>query len=156
MIENKQNIKIEKCFYITNDSKEIESVLNKFQNCLPSLRSGIEYRRMIAQKLAKYAFFLVYRVDGEYIAFSAFYANNYNTKTAYISFIAVAENHRDKQIGSLILNKVVDIALNNGMEYIKLEVNKNNTAHSFYLKNGFKDLDEASCESIYMIKRIGE
>ncbi len=149
-------IELGRNFHLLDHVEQIKEVLTEFQDCLPELKFSDEYRAKMADKFAKYAFFLVYRVDELNMGFSAFYSNDYETKTAYISFIAVAEKHREKRIGSLLLNQVFDIALQNGMEYIKLEVYKTNAAHSFYLKNGFKDLCDASNGSIYMIRRIGE
>ena len=150
-----KTVTLQKNFYLLNNANDIEDILTEFQNCLPELATSAEYRRNMADKFAKHAFFLLYKDNNHNQGFSAFYSNDDNLKTAYISFIAVAEDYRGNRIGSLLLNQVINIALQNNMTYIKLEVKKSNTAHDFYKKNGFKYWGEASENSIYMIRRIG-
>lgn len=57
-----------------------------------------------------------------------------------IDFI-VHINHRKKGIGSLLLNKAIEVSISNNCKSISLEVKSTNkNAISFYIKNNFKNV----------------
>ena len=153
----KKSVKHDAFFAFYKIPEQIQAVLTEFRYCLPELNFSEEYRHMMAEKFSKHAVFLVYENSFDKIGFVAFYANDYESKIAYISFIAVAEQYRRKKIGQLLLIKVCDIAKERGMKSIKIEVYKSNiNARHFYCNNGFEELCEASAKSIYMVKRLGD
>ena len=140
---------------LIKNAQQIKDILTEFQDALPILKTSEEYRESMAEKFSRYAYFLVLQSNNENSGFCAFYANDSNTKTAYISFIAVADKFRGQHFGKQILEKVISISKETGMEFIKLEVLKTNIiAQNFYIRNGFKILENASDKSIYMIKSI--
>ena len=142
-------------FRIIKETALIKDVLTEFQDALPILKTSEEYRESMSEKFSRYAYFLVLQSNNENSGFCAFYANDSNTKTAYISFIAVADKFRGQHFGKQILEKVISISREAGMEFVKLEVLKTNiVAQNFYIRNGFKILEDASDNSIYMIKSI--
>jgi len=60
--------------------------------------------------------------------------------TVFLSKIYLNESEQTKGIGQLMMNRVVDFAIEKGAKMVHLTVNKNNTkAIRFYEKNGFKN-----------------
>lgn len=87
--------------------------------------------------------------------YAAMYANDYRNKEAYITLFAVRPDMKRMRVGSNLLKACVDIALEQGMKAIKLEVrNNNSTAIQFYKSNGFEYEKACSQESIYMCRRL--
>ena len=50
------------------------------------------------------------------------YANNLETRVAYISMIGVLGCMQGRHIGSQLMRKCIQVAQNNGMQFIRLEV----------------------------------
>ncbi len=57
---------------------------------------------------------------------------------AELNYIVVSEDYRLKGIGQKLLNFCIEDLEKNKVKTISLEVNKNNKAVNFYLKNNFK------------------
>lgn len=112
-----------------------------------------EFYKDITDKLSKNAkVFVAYAKD--ILGYNAFYCNNSNTKTAYISLIAVDKSKQNMRIGKRLLKSCEDFCLSNGMLYLDLEVRKNNIqARSFYEKNKFHIIDERE-QSYIMRKKL--
>lgn len=137
-----------------SDESGILKILSEFQDYLPPLKNG-EYRKSAAEKLSKYACCILLRKDYVNVGFAAIYANDKETKTGFIPFIAVSEHFRKRNYGTLLLDTLIRIAKDNQMEQIKLEVYKSNTnAQIFYLKNGYQYLTDGDNDSVFMIKKI--
>lgn len=86
----------------------------------------------------------------------AFYANNYETKMAFITSVLVSENSKGKGIGTQLVKNCENICREKGFEKISLEVNKENyVAISLYSKFGYKPFKEGDV-SIYMEKNIAQ
>ncbi len=52
--------------------------------------------------------------------------------------IAVKENYQNQKVGTMLLNKIIDVANQNGVKTLSLEVDQTNTkAINFYKKHGF-------------------
>ncbi len=86
---------------------------------------------------------------------AAFYANSMDTKTAYLTFIAISEEFSGKGYGALLLKEVEEFSYRLGMEQIKLEVqNSNKNARNFYDKMGFEELESASKHTLYLVKTL--
>ena len=136
---------------------EIKMVLDKFQLILPQLSQSNQYRFDMSKKLLENAFFIALRLESDIIGFIAFYANDFVSHTAYVSLIAVDDGYRGLDYGRQLFEFACDRSCEMGMNKLKLEVLKNNTgAISFYRKMGLVYLCDASDESIYLIKRIGD
>lgn len=106
----------------------------------------------ITDKLSKNAKVLVAYAN-DILGYNAFYCNNSNTKTAYISLIAVAESKQNKHIGKRLLKSCEDICLSNGMIYLDLEVRKENiSAIRFYKSNAFEFKEEK--DKSYIMRKI--
>ncbi len=139
---------------ITN-KKEILKILHEFDKVFsPPISEKVEDTCNYANKLYENAYVYVARTDKN-LGFVTVYANDYNSKTAYISFIGVKEKARNMKIGKKLLEVCNKKAVEQGMEFMKLEVQKDNfIAREFYKKNGFSILGEASSKSLYMIKEL--
>lgn len=72
----------------------------------------------------------------ELIGLCIFYANNLNTKKAYINFIAIDRNFRGRNIAGEILKIVFTSAKEAGMNTVGIHTN-NIIAKECYIKNGF-------------------
>ncbi len=74
---------------------------------------------------------------------------NKDKKALYIDRFGVSVNYSRKGIGSLMINKAIDIARENGAKYLRLfVVDINKPAINLYLKNGFKQVDGVYKERI--------
>mgnify|MGYP004629998387 FL=1 len=67
---------------------------------------------------------------------------NKHAKALYIDRFGVNVNYLRKGIGSLMLNKAIDTAKDNGAEYVRLfVVDINKPAINLYIKSGFNRID---------------
>lgn len=108
-----------------------------------------------AEKLYTYA--LNYKIvkNGKEMGFFSFYMNDFATKYAYLTLIVVLPENRSDGIGSSALQYIYKKCVENGFNILKLEVDKTNEAAiSFYKKNGFVRVEDASKKSFYMEKEI--
>ena len=81
--------------------------------------------------------------DAKPIGYCAFYANDPESRDAYITLIAVRPEYQGQHIGKRLIEEVSSIALDRKMRTCTLEVMKNNLpAREFYRKNGFVFLRE--------------
>ena len=152
--EFNRSSKNENGIYLLRETDHLFEILTEFQDYLPPLKNE-EYRRSAAEKLSKYACCILLRKDYVNVGFAAIYANDKETKTGFIPFIAVSEHFRKRNYGTLLLDTLIRIAKDNQMEQIKLEVYKSNTnAQIFYLKNGYQYLTDGDNDSVFMIKKI--
>lgn len=142
-------------FNVLTDANSILRILNEFSNTLDSLKKGQEFRRNMAIKFSQNAKFLTINRDEEgVLGFAAFYCNDFNSFTAYLSMIAIKSEFRKLGHGKHLFDKIVDVSLQNHMQTIKLEVNRKNiSALSFYKSLGFEE-DSEGTDSIYLNKHI--
>lgn len=109
-----------------------------------------------ACKLQQYA--LTYKIleGNREVGFFSFYANDPGKRNAYLSLIAMKKDCRGRGIGSKALKFICSECEQRGFQILKLEVDKENEAAiRFYKANGFQVTGEASLESFYMEKEIG-
>lgn len=79
----------------------------------------------------------------------AFYANNFELKTSYITSVMVAENARGRGVATELMNRAENYSRNNGMTKMQLEVNvKNVAAISLYEKLGYSTVEKKKDSSI--------
>lgn len=135
--------------------KEILKILQEFDGVFtPSISEKVGDLSDYAMKLSENAFVYVTYKSGN-LGFVSLYANDINSKVAYISFIGVKKQARNMEIGRNLLETCFDKSIECGMEEIILEVRKNNyIADKFYKKNGFSYLKEASTQSVYLTKKL--
>ena len=82
--------------------------------------------------------FIFYKLDNNIVGFINYY--DLYDRIEIVNF-EVLNNYRKKGIGSILLQKVIEIALEKNYNNITLEVNvANNNAISLYEKYGFKNV----------------
>lgn len=93
--------------------------------------------------------------NSDIIGYSVVYANDFKSNTGYLSMIAVKPNFQNMHIGNSLLMNAEMLAMKHGMKYMKLEVTKTNiNAIRFYIKNGYREIQENREFSVYMIKDL--
>lgn len=89
--------------------------------------------------------------NGTPLGYCAFYANDSNTKNAYISLIAVAPEYQKMHIGAKLLDESLATMRAYGMKQCLLEVRKSNhNAFQFYQTKHFTMVGERA-ESYLMM-----
>jgi ribosomal protein S18 acetylase RimI-like enzyme len=84
-------------------------------------------------------------VAGRCRGFVAFYCNDLNTKQAFITLVLVDPRDRGQGLGRTLVTRALDVARNRGFISCRLEVSKRNqVAHSMYLSQGFRVVEERS------------
>ncbi len=142
-------------YQTVQDIKHIMNSLDTFQACFPDLKKRVEDLAEYCQKLSEYATVLLMFEKDELIGFCAYYANDVETKTGYISLIGILPAFRNAGYGSRLLLHCIEKMSSAGMLRVKLEVDLTNTAaQSYYKKNGFKYSGKARPDSIYLEKAI--
>ncbi len=87
------------------------------------------------------------------IGFIAIYINDYKTKTAFISLIAVKSDYQGRNIGKQLLSIAERYSHQNNMAFIRLEVKqKNKRAIEFYHRNGYLEIKET--ESSLLLEKV--
>ena len=138
------------------DTKKIYEILVKFRplfmpcSCLP-LHNLTDY----ANKLSLKAYFLVALYNDDIIGFTAFYANDYITQTAFGTLIAVLPDYQNRKIGQMFMTKTFNTANEVGMTRMKISVRKDNDkAIALYKKYGYEYYCEENDEHFFMIKDL--
>lgn len=84
------------------------------------------------------------------IAIIAYYRNNLNNKTAYLTYLCVDKLYRSNNYATKLLSIMFSDCINNGFLKIRLETNKDNLiARKFYEKNGFKLYEQKNNSVFY-------
>ena len=112
-----------------------------------------------AQKILTNAIFLkatdLVHEKEQCVGYAAMYANDTVSKIAYISLICVKKEYQGRHIGSMLINKCIELARNNSMERIKLEVlESNDKAIAFYKHHGFTFDAQSRTNTIFMKREI--
>lgn len=142
-------------FIKINEKRGIYELLTEFLEIFPHLTDKISSLEEYAQKLSEYAYVYSAKENKENVGILIFYANDKQSKTAYISLIGVKKGSERKGIGKKLLEFCEKTARKCGMCVIKLEVDEDNiNAVKFYKKNGFISLNETGRNSFYMQKDI--
>ncbi len=107
------------------DSEQIKTVLDLFSDSLKSLSQGEMFRVKMSKKFA--ATGNVFVIEDEKIyGFCACYMNDVLNKVAFISMFATLPNNRGIGIGSKMMEYIVNVAKQNDMQMIRLQVDKGN------------------------------
>lgn len=138
-----------------NNAEDILKLLLEFDDVFPHLKEKVDSYEEYALKLSKNACVYKAVLNGENVGILVFYANDKQTKTAYVSLIGIKTEFQGMKLGSWLINECEKIAKRNGMKYIKLEVDvDNHSAIEFYFYMNFVYMCEATDTSNYMIRYI--
>lgn len=138
------------------DYANILRILKCFRGDLKALRNNDEaFLENISKKIWNFGKLIVLRMENEILGFSAFYCNDKESLNAYISLIAVDSKYRKLGLGKAILEEIYSVAIQNGMQNVRLEVDNDNTvALSFYKKNGFVMEEKCTESTVFMIRDL--
>lgn len=133
------------------EPKEIQKFLEKINDdVFPVLSSRVDLN-FYAEKIARFAECLVIKKNGEIEALSAFYCNDLENKTSYLTLIAVGASLRNQGIATKLLDETIQRAKSKGMKRLILETNeKNQPAIKLYQKYGFKTLETKNNGAVFM------
>lgn len=105
-----------------------------------------------AKKLIDHAEIISYSANSNLISLIAFYANNEQSKIAFLSFIGTSKKYRSKGIGKHLIDMMINVVKSRGYNKIQLEVYKTNTkAFDFYKKLGFSLVEEH--EKVFLLQK---
>lgn len=105
-----------------------------------------------AYKLAKSAHSVFLVVEGHDVGHAAYYSNDLQGRTAFLTSICVKPEFRGGRFAEVLLEKVLRGAMNDGMKALSLEVDaRNQAAVRFYRKHGFNE-----CGNNLMVRHIAE
>ena len=142
-------------FVKIREKAEILNVLQGFSDVFPHLCEKIDSLDAYAEKLSQFAEFCIGTEDGVPFGLAVFYANDMQSKTAYISLIGVKSSHRSQGLGYWLLTNCENAARARSMTQLRLEVDLDNpTAIAFYERNGFSLCGHTQRGSMYMSKYI--
>ena len=137
------------------DKDSVLSLLDEFSEVFPHLFEKIDNLDSYAGKISKLANIYVAKQDGKNFGIAVFYANDTISKKAYISLIGLKEDSRGKGHGRFMLSQCENLAKNDGMTQMWLEVDSDNTsAISFYEKNGYSFVEQSDRDSMYLKKYL--
>ena len=142
--------------FVKTDKKcDIYNLLMEFQEVFPHLMDKIPNLEEYAEKLSEFAYVYLAKQNNKSVGILIFYANDEESKTAYISLIGVKKGHERKGMGKELLEYCEKISRQSSMSRLKLEVDEDNvSAVKFYEKNGFRYLETTGRNSFYMQKDI--
>ena len=136
-------------------SEDVLSLLEHFDSVFPHLKEKISSYAEYAEKLSRFAHVCVIKLEGELCGLLVYYANDKETRTAYIALIGVMEKFQGRRIGQRLLEHCVERSLAYGMHRLNLEVDLDNEqAIRFYKKHGFCECGKKSYSSMYLTKSL--
>ena len=87
-------------------------------------------------------------------ALLGFYANDVDTKVAYLSCIVVSSSLRGQGVGQQLFSKMCTIAKGRGMAYLQLDVAKENkNAIMFYEKNNCVIIGNGRTDEYWLMEK---
>jgi len=133
--------------------EETLKLLNEFDmEFVPHLSSYVDIKEY-AEKLSRYANFLIVEEHGRVIGHLAFYKNQ-NAMELYVTSLCVFNAYRGKSVGKKLLDYLHNIGLSEGYTSISLEMRKDNKRTlGFYKKMQF-EISQTRSKTILMNKRI--
>ena len=136
------------------DSHEIYSALSSLGDCLYNQEVNTPVTlQMLSDKFAKYGTVLIVRVREDTVGFCSFYTNDKTSFIAFLSMIVVKKDYQGHGIGNDLLDATIKKCKENGMQYVRLEVdNTNLRAISFYMHRGFVFESKNEISSFYIYK----
>ena len=142
-------------YCLVNESSQIKNILIQFIKYFPDLKQRVKNIDSYSDKLSCNARVLCQYLNDDCTGFAAYYANNIDTKTGYITLIAIHENFRRQGLGSKLIRECFDDMRDSGMKSVRLEVRKDNGgAIKFYESEKFILESESENESFYMAREL--
>ena len=90
-------------------------------------------------------------INGQVAGYCAYYMNDFESREAYITLIAVDEDFQTNHLGTIMPDYIKDVAVINGFIGIRLEVQDNNMKSiRFYEHNNFCVENTVSKDRKYM------
>lgn len=144
-------MRMEKIIREVQTKENIQSLLEDFTPYLSSLASGSVDKAALAEKYHKHAKVIALYEEKQLAGFGCFYCNDTQSKTAFLSLIAVLPCHQRKGYGRMLLSEVISVAEKEGMKQMELEVKKKNPgAIQFYKQYGFSLMEKETETSVFM------
>jgi len=128
-------------------------LVKTFKPYLPSLASGQVDCDALVEKYIRYGAVLELQATPLPAGFAALYCNDLQTGRAYLSTLVLLPEYRDRGLGKYLLRTALDYAHQRQMQWMELEVRKDNTnALRFYQKNGFAFTGRETDHSFFMVR----
>ena len=141
---------------IITDPNEKRRIIETCDNAFTiSVTGRSNYEKFLA-KIDKFAVFLgAYTETKEIAGYSAFYANDKESRTAFITLFCARKEMQRMHLGSGLMDATIEESRRRGMKLIRLEVLKRDEgAIAFYKRCGFAITGEAGEASYYMARGI--
>lgn len=136
-----------------SNRNKIDSIIKYCDDAFENPVSKRPYYSDLLDKISTKSIFL-YAYKKQVLGYCSFYANDEDSKTGYISLLAIKQNFQNQHIGSYLLNNCLDVIKSKKFISCSLEVNKDNESGiRFYKKNGFIFLEDKT-NSIIMNKKL--
>ena len=123
-----------------------ESIRRVIEECDDVFISGITKRHdyeQILEKMIRNAKVITVNYKGKLVGYASMYANNFETKEAYVSMFGIKRDYQGMKFGTFLMDRCCEVAKESGMKTIRLEVLKENTkGYCFYEKYGFRKREE--------------
>ncbi len=144
-------------YVIVTGYDDIVNLIYDFKSVFPSIAKSQQTVNKYAEKFSKFAKIVEVIFDGEIAGMAVYYANDFETRTGYISLIGLKKEFRGKYIGKNLIKFVFEDMRAHEMNYIRLEcADANKNAYKFYCNMGLKTEKRAGMKSFYMIKNLTE
>lgn len=139
---------------LTTKDAVLQTLLD-FSDVFPHLGEKIDSMDAYAEKLSRFAQCWAGTEADAPVGLVIFYANDLNTRTAYISLIGVQKAMQGKGVGQRLMTHCAETAKALGMQQLSLEVDCDNlSAQRFYQKNGFTFSGNTERNSMYLTKSL--
>lgn len=121
-----------------DQQKEICSFIKKYEKDFsPKLSKRVDIEDY-SKKLLNKAECYIYEEKENIRGFVAFYANNYDSKVAYLSIILVDHKFRGKGVGNKLIERMEKCCRKKGFEKIKMEMSSGKEGlKKWYLDKGY-------------------
>lgn len=132
------------CILEPNDADAITTsqLLQHFNNC-NTLIEDVDLQAHITKLCALATMIVVNMTDKKRIGLCACYMNDYATRTAYITHIAISPQYRGFGYGKHLLEQTITIATEKGFLQLNLEVLKTNIpALTLYQSHQFTIIED--------------
>lgn len=110
---------------------------------------------ILSEKFSKFGVVLALYLDNDLAGFISFYANDFDTKKAFLSMIIIRRGFQRKGVGTALLNEMEKYCIENGFNEIISEVDdKNIKSKSFFSKNGYNVTEKKGQGTSFYLKKI--
>lgn len=133
------------------DKKIIKNIIIKYDELFTKSVVKSQNFEELIDKISCNANVISACINGQVAGYCAYYMNDFESREAYITLIAVDENFQSNHLGTVLLDYVKASAVINGFSVIRLEIHNDNiNAIRFYEHNHFVAERGASNHSKYM------